>query len=71
MEYLKCNVQISKEKRLYSEMYNEVGVRGVYKGLAATFVREVPGWGIYFWAYEYFKSLTFRDTDKTQQLSLY
>ena len=32
---------------------------GFYKGFWATFWRDVPGWAIFFYAYEAFKNITF------------
>lgn len=31
------------------------GVRGLYKGFWATFWRDVPSWGIFFYVFEVFK----------------
>jgi hypothetical protein len=31
------------------------GYQGLYKGVWATFWRDVPGLGLYFFSYEYFK----------------
>jgi len=28
---------------------------GVYKGTFSLILRDVPGWGVYFWSYEYLK----------------
>ena len=58
MEYLKCNAQITKAQNVtYSQIYNQVGLRGLFKGHNATIAREVTGWASYFYCYELFKNL--------------
>ena len=34
---------------------NEGFFGGVYKGMLALLLRDVPGWGVYFWSYEFLK----------------
>ena len=36
-------------------MRNE-GFGGLYKGFGALMLRDVPGWGVYFWSYEMLKN---------------
>ncbi|XP_063222866.1 mitochondrial basic amino acids transporter isoform X1 [Bacillus rossius redtenbacheri] len=38
--------------RCLREVVRRAGLRGVYRGLAVTVAREVPGYGVYFLAYE-------------------
>lgn len=42
-------------KDVFNKVYAESGIRGLYKGTAATLLRDVPGSGAYFLAYEGFK----------------
>jgi solute carrier family 25 carnitine/acylcarnitine transporter 20/29 len=36
-------------------------MRGLFKGFWATFWRDVPGWAVYFYAYEGLKKLAFNE----------
>ena len=59
-ELLKTRAQLEKSKYMkYSEIvpiiYRERGIRGFFQGYWITFLREVPGWGLYFGSFEYFK----------------
>ncbi len=38
-------------------MIHDEGYRGIYKGFWATFWRDVPGWGVYFYVYEKLKNI--------------
>ena len=31
------------------------GLKGLYRGLTASAARDIPGWAVYFWAYEWLK----------------
>lgn len=62
IEVLKLRAQINTEscvslKEASRTIYMEEGISGFYKGVWPMFWRDVPGWAIYFWAYEYCKSL--------------
>ena len=37
----------------FKKIYNQGGIRGLYKGLELTFMREVPAFAVYFGSYEY------------------
>jgi solute carrier family 25 carnitine/acylcarnitine transporter 20/29 len=37
-------------------IYSNKGIKGLFKGFWITFLREIPGWGVYFGSYEYFKN---------------
>ncbi|KAI9311325.1 mitochondrial carrier domain-containing protein [Dichotomocladium elegans] len=39
-----------------SRIWNEEGIRGLYRGLGPTILGYIPTWAIYFTAYDYFKS---------------
>jgi hypothetical protein len=41
------------------------GFKGLYKGFWPTFIREVPGWGSYFYAYEALKDILKDKDSKT------
>lgn len=61
-ERIKCLLQIqaeSKEKAKYKgpadcirQLYKEGGIRWIYRGTAATFLRDIHGSGVYFATYE-------------------
>jgi solute carrier family 25 carnitine/acylcarnitine transporter 20/29 len=39
------------------------GVKGMFKGYWPTFFRDVPGWAVFFYAYELFKKLVLTEPD--------
>ena len=66
MELVKIRMQSQGEgqkyrsKRIYAsafdclqKIYQAEGIRGVYRGMGATTVRELPAFGVYFVTYEY------------------
>jgi hypothetical protein len=60
IEVLKIRAQNNKERMInYREYIPKIikneGYRGLYKGFWPTFWRDVPGLGLYFFSYEYFK----------------
>ena len=64
MELVKCRLQMeivpengkrTKARHMVLQVVKEQGVRGLYRGNVVTLMREVPGSGIYFAAYEYAK----------------
>lgn len=66
MEVLKCNVQVNTGKFMgYREfipiIYEKKGFFGFYQGYWATFWRDVPGWGIYFYSYEALKNYFYKN----------
>ncbi|XP_028397785.1 mitochondrial carnitine/acylcarnitine carrier protein-like [Dendronephthya gigantea] len=64
---IKCLLQIqqtSPEKAKYKgpldcawKIFKETGIKGLYKGTAATLLRDIPGNGVYFMTYEIFLKL--------------
>ncbi|KJE91797.1 solute carrier family 25 [Capsaspora owczarzaki ATCC 30864] len=73
-ERVKCILQIqgaqvsqgiapkySGPKDVFVKVYAESGIRGIYKGTVATLLRDVPGSGAYFGAYEYLKRTLSKD----------
>lgn len=42
----------------YLKVISQYGITGLYKGFWPLFWREMPAWGVYFWAYEYLKQST-------------
>lgn len=64
-ELLKCKAQITKDSAVsYRQMIPRIveseGYRGLYRGFWVTLMRDVPGWGVYFYSYEVFKKLFYR-----------
>lgn len=66
LELVKTRLQIqdatSKEQQLYKgnidcvrQTWRLEGVRGVFKGMYATILRDMPSYGVYFVGYEFFK----------------
>ena len=43
--------------RLTRQIVGEYGVQGLFRGLTSTWVREMPGYFMFFGGYEYTKSL--------------
>lgn len=63
-ERIKCLLQIqaSQGEKKYNgtfdcvkKLYKEGGMRSIYKGTAATLMRDVPASGVYFATYDWFK----------------
>ena len=62
MEVLKVRAQINRVENIKYRnaiplMIHNEGFGGLYKGCGALMLRDVPGWGIYFWSYETLKSM--------------
>nr|XP_046252376.1 mitochondrial carnitine/acylcarnitine carrier protein isoform X2 [Scatophagus argus] len=77
-ERIKCllQVQASSGKAKYSgpldcavRLYNEQGIRSVYKGTVLTLIRDVPSNGLYFLTYEYLKHFLTPEGQSVSQLS--
>ena len=45
-------------------IFKDLNIRFLFRGLSATFTREMPGFAIYFTTYEYLKKKTFTDNNK-------
>jgi solute carrier family 25 (mitochondrial carnitine/acylcarnitine transporter), member 20/29 len=41
---------------------------GLYKGFVPMLLRDVPGWGVYFFTYEYLKSLMRLDSSEQKSI---
>ncbi|XP_060529925.1 mitochondrial basic amino acids transporter-like [Cylas formicarius] len=56
MELVKSRLQLGSRSTTsvdcFKNIYNEKGIRGLYKGLGLTIAREVPAFGSYFFTYE-------------------
>lgn len=59
IEMVKCTMQVSKEfKSSYEcmrELYSRQGLKYLFRGLAATFARDILGIGVFFGVYEFIK----------------
>lgn len=56
VELLKCRAQVNRQGSIrYKDVVRELGVAGLFKGAGPLFWRDVPAWGVYFWAYELLK----------------
>ena len=56
IEFLKIKKQVDIHSNLrYSQIVSSEGVRGVFSGLHATLMRDVPGWWVYFYSYSSLK----------------
>lgn len=63
-ERIKCLLQIQADRgeKLYNgpvdvirKLYATGGIRSIFRGTAATLLRDVPASGVYFLTYEYLK----------------
>ena len=48
--------------------YKDINIKFLFRGLSATFIREMPGFAIYFSTYEYLKRRNFTNNNKTIDL---
>lgn len=61
VELLKVRAQVNRVESIkyfratMALLRNEGFIGGVYKGMLALLLRDVPGWGVYFWSYEFLK----------------
>mmetsp|Transcript_27825 Transcript_27825/g.28071 ORF Transcript_27825/g.28071 Transcript_27825/m.28071 type:complete len:276 (+) Transcript_27825:72-899(+) len=64
-EHVKIKLQIAPSKNV-SQVINEIGVMNTYRGLMATFIRDVPFFFVYFPLYFQVKTfqMSFYQTDK-------
>lgn len=78
-ERIKCLLQIqaeSKQKAKYKgpidciqQLYKEGGIRWIYRGTAATFLRDIHGSGVYFVTYEFLQRSMLSEGDSRYNLS--
>ena len=62
IELLKVRAQVNRQEFIkYREaiptLIRNEGPLSLYKGMTALMVRDVPGWGVYFWSYEVLKDM--------------
>ncbi|CAH1985517.1 unnamed protein product [Acanthoscelides obtectus] len=82
-ELVKSRVQVQKELAKYkfggrkeitgptqvvSEILERDGVRGMFRGLGATLAREMPGYFVYFYSYEYMRNTLRRPDQKKYEI---
>lgn len=65
VDVLKCKAQATKDghasyRTLIPEIVKAEGYKGLFRGLSVQALRDVPGWGIYFYSYEVFKVLIYK-----------
>lgn len=63
IELLKIKAQSNRTshinyKSAISDILRKDGPKGLYIGFWSLFYRDVPAWGVYFWAYELLKERT-------------
>ncbi len=53
--------KLTQDQRLYKssldclvKIYRQDGIRGCYRGMVSTMIRDIPGYGFYFWLYNVF-----------------
>lgn len=54
---------MSHYQMIVKQLYKEKGIRGLYRGYWATFWRDVPTYGLFFFVYEGLKKIICKDTD--------
>ena len=70
VELLKVRAQVNRQEFIrYRECVPQIirqegFFRGLYRGFVPLLCRDLPSWGAYFWAYDFFKDLL-RVEDKT------
>ena len=67
IEVVKCRAQVNKEnfvkyRTAIPQLIKQEGPTALYKGLSAQFIRDVPGWGVYFYTYAYLQQFTKTDS---------
>eukprot|EP00607_Mallomonas_marina_P009416 CAMPEP_0182420530 /NCGR_PEP_ID=MMETSP1167-20130531/5387_1 /TAXON_ID=2988 /ORGANISM="Mallomonas Sp, Strain CCMP3275" /LENGTH=264 /DNA_ID=CAMNT_0024596581 /DNA_START=81 /DNA_END=875 /DNA_ORIENTATION=- len=65
-EHVKIKLQIAPEKSA-SQVIQEIGLRNLFRGFTATFVRDVPFCLVYFPLYSYMKSSYMTMTQSTEE----
>lgn len=59
VELVKIRLQLQKTEtqkgplRVAKNIWKREGLRGIYRGLGITMIRDAPAHGLYFWTYEY------------------
>ena len=65
VDVLKCKAQATKDgharyRTLIPEIVKAEGYKGLFRGMSVQALRDIPGWGIYFYSYEVFKVLIYK-----------
>ncbi len=65
VDVLKCKAQATKDghvsyRTLIPEIVKTEGYGGLFRGMSVQALRDIPGWGIYFYSYEVFKVLIYK-----------
>ncbi|KAK2167838.1 hypothetical protein LSH36_23g05046 [Paralvinella palmiformis] len=77
-ERIKCLLQVQQSAATAKyagpvdcakQLYREGGIRGVYRGTAATLLRDVPASGVYFMSYEWLQNLLTPEGGSRKDLS--
>jgi solute carrier family 25 carnitine/acylcarnitine transporter 20/29 len=75
---VKLQLQFKSDVKQYSgaldcakQIYKEMGIKGIYKGTASTLMRDVPGSGVYFAAYEIIRNQFIPKGGSTRDLKLH
>jgi solute carrier family 25 carnitine/acylcarnitine transporter 20/29 len=55
---------------LIKELYSERGIRSLYKGYWATFWRDVPIFGAFFFIYEYLNKMFIKEGEASKHFKL-
>jgi solute carrier family 25 (mitochondrial carnitine/acylcarnitine transporter), member 20/29 len=60
IELLKVRAQVQRKDYIHyrveiSKLFRNEGIAGLYKGFWPLLLRDIPGWGVYFWFYEVMK----------------
>ncbi|GBC08363.1 hypothetical protein RclHR1_08060011 [Rhizophagus clarus] len=69
-ELVKCRAQVypnSSTWTIFKTILFTQGIRGFYQGGLITIIRDAPGYGVYFWAYEGLKRVLEVTTDNSSE----
>lgn len=60
VELLKIRLQLTSGPNIgpvtmAKDIFKKEGIRGIYRGLSVTVLRDAPSHGVYFWTYEYMR----------------
>ncbi|XP_043936280.1 mitochondrial carnitine/acylcarnitine carrier protein-like [Protopterus annectens] len=79
VERIKCLLQVQASNNVIKytgpvdcaiQLYRELGIRGVYKGIILTLMRDVPATGAYFMSYEWMKDCLTPQGKSVNELSV-
>lgn len=74
-EFIKCRAQLDSRPEVSSwtiakDIIRTGGFRGLYYGGVITSIRDLVGYGFYFWSYEYCKRLMTSEEEDTRQAAI-